>query len=256
MAARPDNPDHPGERFLTTHWSTVLAAADSRHPDSRAALEALCNLYWFPVYARVRHQGIGADAAQDLTQGFFVHLFEKHTLRVARPDRGRFRAFLKTALHYYLANEEEKARAHKRGSGRPPLALDFGDAEQRYRLEPAQTETPETLFEKSWARALLSRALRRLREEMQASNSLARFTKLEPFLVGQSKQGGYRVVAAELGMSESAVRVALHRMRRRFGALVRAEVAHTVDGPDQVDEEVRYLFSVLAAPPRGGFACD
>jgi len=247
MAGQPDNPDSPGGPFLTTHWSTVLAAGDSRNPDSRLALEALCKAYWFPVYARIRHQGFGTDAAQDLTQGFFAHLFEKRVLRVADPDRGRFRAFLKTALRHFLANEAEKTRAHKRGSGKPPLAVDFGEAESRHLAMPANPDTPETLFERNWARALLTRALHCLREEMRASDSLARFAKLEPYLVGQTRHGGYREIAGELGMSESAVRVAVHRMRRRFGVLLRAEVAHTVNGPGEVDEEVRYLFSVLAS---------
>lgn len=225
----------------------MLAAGDSQDPDSRRALETLCESYWFPVYARIRHRGASADEAQDLTQGFFTQLLEKRALRVVHPDRGRFRAFLKTALRHYLANEEERARARKRGSGRPPLALDFADAENRFRLEPANTETPEILFERNWARALLTRSLGLLREEMRASSSLARFVKLEPFLVGQVRPRRYREVAVELGMSESAVRVAVHRMRRRFGSLVRAEVAHTVSSPDQVDEEVRYLFSALAS---------
>jgi RNA polymerase sigma-70 factor (ECF subfamily) len=223
----------------------VLAAGDSQDPDSRNALAALCRTYWYPIYAQVRHLGHDADTARDLTQGFFAFVLEKRTLKVAHPDRGRFRAFLKTSLRHFISHERERAQALKRGGGERLLELDFDSAESQYRVEPAHEQTPEKLFEKRWARTLMQRALDHLREEMAESSAADRFRRLEPFLVERPPHGSYREVAADLDMTEDAVKTAVRRLRQRFGKLLRIEVARTVEDPGDVDEEIRYLFSAI-----------
>jgi RNA polymerase sigma factor (sigma-70 family) len=234
-----------GGRFSTTQWSLVLTAGDSQSPDSREALATLCEIYWYPIYALVRHLGSDPDRAQDLTQGFFTELLERRFFKVAKSERGRFRSFLKTALHHYLSHERDRARARKRGGGKRPLALDFDDAESRYRLEATDNQTPDKLFERRWARAMLTRAIGRLREETRASADEDRLLRLVPFLTGETPHPTYAQVAAELGSSESAVKSAVHRMRKRFGKLLRDEVAQTVGDPKEIDEELRHLFAVL-----------
>jgi RNA polymerase sigma-70 factor (ECF subfamily) len=232
--------------FATTRWSLVLAAGDSQRSDFHDALAALCESYWYPIYVHLRQLHHDPDTARDFTQGFFTHLLDRHALKVASPERGRFRAFLKTSLHNYLSNERHRAHAAKRGGGRRDLSLDFDDAESRYALEPVERETPETVFERSWARTILTRALEHLREEIDASDAADRLKRLEPCLLGD--QGpSYRELAAELDMTEAAVKVAVHRMRRRFGMVLRAEVARTVADPAAIDAEIRQL---LKTAPR------
>jgi RNA polymerase sigma-70 factor (ECF subfamily) len=234
-----------GKAFSTTRWSLIVAAADSRHPDYRRALEELCGAYWYPVYAFVRRSGRDPDASQDLTQGFFFQLLEKHTLKAADQERGRFRSFLLAALKFYVSNEQDRARAQKRGGGRAPISLDADTAEKQYRLEPAEEQTPETLFERRWALTLLERVLDGLREELKRSANPERSLRLVGCLTAEGSTGRYKHLAAELEMSESAVKVAVHRMRRRFGELLREEVAQTVRGPEEVDDEIRHLFAVI-----------
>jgi len=231
--------------FPTTQWSAVLAAGDSRNPEAPGALAELCRTYWYPVFAEIRQAGHDAESAEDLTQGFFAHFLEKRAIKVADPDRGRFRSFLKTAVRNFLSKERHRAQALKRGGGNPPLGLDFETAESWYRREPADPRTPADVFDQRWARALLTRALHRLREEARAAGNLDRFRMLEPFLTGGAVGAGHKEVAAKLGVTESAVRVAVHRLRRRYGKLLRDEVARTVDDSGQVDEELHYLFSVI-----------
>lgn len=249
-------PDDPRERgggrglFDTTHWSVVLAAGDSGNPESREALAVLCQSYWYPVYVLVLHSGNEPDAARDLTQGFFASLLEKQSLKVATPERGRFRSFLRAAVHNFLANERQRATALKRGGGRTPITLDFDRTDAPARLEPAEDETPLSLYERSWARTLLRRVLDRLRREMASSRDTGRYRRLEPFLTGAPPPGGYAAIAAELEMTEGAVKTAMHRLRRRYGTLLREEVAGTVEDPAAVDEEIRYLFSVIRATKR------
>ncbi|MDH3190899.1 MAG: sigma-70 family RNA polymerase sigma factor [Acidimicrobiia bacterium] len=233
------------DRFSTTEWSLVLAAGDSQAPDSREALASLFQTYWYPIYAHVRQLGERPDRAQDLTQGFFTHLLEDRALSVATPDKGRFRSFLKGVLRHYLSHEWRRERTQKRGGGQPPLALDFLQAESEYKLEPADDQTPERAFEQRWARTLLARVFEQLRGQMAGATGLVRFRRLEPFLTGQPGGESLKQVAAELEMSESAVKVTLHRMRRRFGELLRKEVARTVNEPGEVDREIRYLFEML-----------
>jgi len=234
--------------FETTHWSLVLTAGDAREQSrARAALAELCERYWYPIYAQVRRMRHDPDRAQDLTQGFFTHLLETHALKVATPERGRFRAFLKTSLRHWLSNERHRVQAQKRGGGTSHVSLDFSDAENRFRRDPGHDETPEILFEKAWARTILGRALARLRAEVATSpESRERFVRLERFLGGNSATApSYRSVAVELNMNEAAVKVAVHRLRGRFGDALRAEIAETVADPGEVEAEILYLLSVV-----------
>jgi RNA polymerase sigma-70 factor (ECF subfamily) len=185
------------------------------------------------------------DTAQELTQAFFTHLLEKQVIHLAAPERGRFRAFLKVSLRNYLATERIRARAAKRGGARPPLSIEFKGAESRFRLEPGHQQTPEVDFEKSWARTVLSRALSRLRAEFKEPSARERLRHLEPFLLEQPTDLRYRQVAEVLKTSEAAVKVGVHRLRRRFGRALRAEVADTVNDPGQVDDEIRNLLAVV-----------
>ncbi len=233
-----------GGRFLTTRWSLVLAAGDRGHPDGAAALATLCERYWYPVYVFARRRGRDADEAQDLVQGFFSHLLERGTLGSADPDRGRFRSFLLGAFKYYLSDVAVRAAAQKRGGGVSLQSLDLDDAESRYRLEADPAASPDRLFARRWALELLAHARRRLDAELAAASNPERSRRLARFL---TSSGGarYREVAAELGMTESAVKVAVHRLRRRFGALLREEVAETVEDEARIDDELRFLLSCL-----------
>jgi len=222
-----------------------MQAGDHESPAAQEALQALCQTYWYPVYALIRHLGHDVESARDSAQGFFTFLLEKQVLKVARPDRGRFRAFLKTSLRHYLGHERQRARAQKRGGGQTPLSLDFDEAESRFRLEPSHEQTPEVLFEKRWARTLMTCALERLRQEPANAGDKERIRRLEPFLTGPVVDGAYEEVADALGMTVPAVRTAVRRMRKRYGDYLRAEVARTVSAPGEVDEELRYLFSVI-----------
>jgi RNA polymerase sigma-70 factor (ECF subfamily) len=233
-----------GGRFLTTQWSMVLAAGDSLHPESSQALGDLCERYWYPVYAFARRRGADGDEAQDLVQGFFSHLLERKALRTADPLRGRFRSFLLGAFKFYLADERARAGAQKRGGGVAVHSLDLDDAESRYRLEADDDTNPERSYERRWALEVLANAHRRLAGEAGEASHPERNRRLLAFLT-DSGGGRYREVAEELGMSEAAVKVAVHRLRRRFGGILREEVARTVEDPAKVDDELRFLFAAL-----------
>lgn len=235
------------DRFLTTQWSVVLAAGDASSKDSAEALATLCELYWYPLYAFVRRRGHDPDAAQDLTQAFFARVIEKAYLRDATPTRGRFRSFLLGSLKHFLANEWDHARALKRGGGAVvlPLDVELGQGETRYRLEPADEETPERLFERQWAMALLGRVLARLLEEAEAAGKSAQLDVLKPLLTGEPIDETYAQLGAQLGMSEGAVKVAVHRLRRRMRVLLQEEIARTVEDPRDVEDEIHHLFEVL-----------
>jgi RNA polymerase sigma-70 factor (ECF subfamily) len=235
------------DRFLTTQWSVVLAAGDAASSESAQALATLCELYWYPLYAFVRRRGYDPEAAQDLTQAFFVRVIEKAYLRDATPTRGRFRSFLLGSLKHFLANEWDHARALKRGGGAPMLSLDveLGEGETRYRLEPADDETPERLFERQWALTLLTRVVARLRDEWQQAGKGDRFDALRPALTGEPDAQTYAQVGERLGMSEGAVKVAVHRLRRRVRTLLQEEIARTVEDPGEVEDEISHLFEVL-----------
>ncbi len=234
--------------FATTHWSMVLAAGKGESPDADAALATLCQRYWYPLYAFVRRLGHQPADAQDLTQEFFARLLEKQYLRAADPERGRFRSFLLSAVKHFLSKERDRAKARKRGGGRKVLPLDFEAGESRYSLEPAHEITAEKVYERRWALTLLDQVFARLREEFDRASKRNEFDRLKVYLTGEATALGYRDVAAELGMTEGAVKVAVHRLRRRYRELVREEIAHTVAGPEDVDEELRRLFAALRSP--------
>jgi len=224
----------------------VLAAGRPDAPRYRESLAALCQTYWLPLYVFLRRRGLDAHAAEDHTQAFFARLLEKHDLRRADPQRGRFRTFLLACLKNFVANELDKAQAQKRGGGRQALPLDFDNAESRYALEPAHDLTPEKLFDRQWAMTLLDLALSRLRAEAEQAGKLAPFERLSVLLADRAGHGAYAEAAAALGMTEGAARVAVHRLRRRYRDLLRDEVAQTVADPADVDGEIRDLMAALA----------
>lgn len=230
--------------FATTHWSVVLAASGS---DSKAqsALARLCQTYWYPLYAYVRRRGYGPTDAQDLTQEFFARLLARNWLAQADRARGKFRTFLLAALSHFLANEWDKARAQKRGGAVQLVPLEFHTAETRYIAEPPDPNTPEQSYERRWAVTLLDAVLQRLREEHQAESKTELFEALKPCLVGERQAQPYAELAAKLGLTEGAIKVTVHRLRQRYRQLLRDEIANTVASPEEVDEELRYLSSVL-----------
>jgi len=230
--------------FLTTQWGLVTASSAEEAAEARAALEELYRLYCYPVYAFIRRRGYGRQDAQDLTQDFFVHLLEKGTLGRADPKRGRFRSFLLGALEYFLANAAERASAGKRGGGCQWVFLDDDSAENDYQLAAPEGLTPEKLFEARWAATLVEAALARLRGELESEGKGHIFDKLQGFLLGR-EEASYQQVANALNLSLGALKTAIHRMRGRFRALLREEVARTVATPSEVDEEIRYLRAVL-----------
>lgn len=247
------DPDSPvpvaaADRFATTHWSLVLAAAQRDSPESARALAALCEAYWYPLYAFARRRGHGPEDAQDLTQGFFAALLEKEYLRVADSGRGKFRSFLLTAFQHYISKEHARARAQKRGGNCRHLSLDFEVGESRYTREPAHLATPEKIYQRRWAIMLLDRVLTNLSEEYGRTGKAALFDRLRIFLAGEQSTQPYAQVAAELEMTEGALKVAVHRLRRRYRELLRAEIAQTVERPDDVDDELRQLFDAVRSP--------
>jgi RNA polymerase sigma factor (sigma-70 family) len=232
--------------FTTTRWTLVLAAKRRRDPGGKEAFARLCERYYEPLYSYLRRRGETAEDAQDLTQGFIVRLLEKDVLRHADPARGKFRAFLLTSLKHYAANEHVRAAAAKRGGGEPLLSLDLEAAERRYWLEPRNDLTPERLYDRRWALSVLERALRALRAEFRATGRELFFDAVQGRLAGDAADMPYKEIADRFGMSESGVKVAVHRMRRRYGDLVRAEVADTVQTEAAIDVELRYLLTALA----------
>jgi RNA polymerase sigma-70 factor (ECF subfamily) len=245
---RPKDPLAGASRasFDTTHWSLVLAARRRSDPEqARAALAALCQAYWYPLYAFVRRKGYDADVAQDLVQGFFARLLEKDDLQDVDPAKGRFRSFLMAACAHFLANRRDYERAQKRG-GRPPLSIDAAEAERRYGREPSHTLTPERLFLRRWATTLLDGVLERLQSEMADAGKAGQFEALKPALLGESDAASYRRLGEAAGISEGAARVAAHRMRKRYRELLHEEVGRTLANPEEVEEEIRDLFGALA----------
>ncbi len=243
-------PSRPGAAhraaFPTTHWSVVIAAGRERSPQAEAALEELAQAYWYPIYAFLRREGHAAVEAQDLTQAFFARLLEKNYPAQADRTRGRFRSFLLLTLRHFLADEREHAGAFKRGGGCVVLSLDEDVSEGRYRAEPADLETPETLFERRWAETILARATARLAEEYAASGKAAVYQILQAFQPGERASLSYSQAARQLATSESAVKALIYRMRKRHRELVRDEVAQTVAGAGDVDDELRHLIEVLS----------
>jgi RNA polymerase sigma-70 factor (ECF subfamily) len=234
-----------GRRFVTTQWSLVLAAREAESTAGREALEWLCSLYWYPVFAFVRRRGHSTEEAEDLTQGFFARLIEKGVLADVDRSRGRFRSFLLSACQHYLANERDRACAQKRGGARPPVSIDVADAEQRYGRDLAHGETPEALYERHWALALLAGVLDELRDEYEASGRGRQFDGLKRFLTSEDDAGTYAEAGRDLGMTEGAVKVAVHRLRRRYRETLQATVSATVASPDDVADEIAYCLRAL-----------
>lgn len=241
--ASSDSADSP-RVFATTHWSLVVSAGRKSAAEGGKALAALCLAYWYPLYAFVRRRGYNADDAQDLTQEFFLQLLERDSIQVADPQRGKFRSFLLSSLQNFLANEWRQMQTLKRGGGTKTVSYDLAAGEDRYGREPADLLTPERLFERRWALTLLDAALTRLREEFVAAGKQEQFEQLKEFLGGESGTP-YADAAARLGMTEGAVKVAVHRLRRRCRELLREAIAETVAGPEEVDAELQELFLAL-----------
>jgi DNA-directed RNA polymerase specialized sigma24 family protein len=232
--------------FPTTHWSVVLAAGRERSPQGDAALENLAQAYWSPIYAFLRREGYAAVEAQDLSQAFFARLIEKNYPAQADPAKGRFRSFLLLTLRHFLSDERERAGAAKRGGGCVLLSLDEERSEGRYRKEPADMDTPETLFERRWAETILARAKARLADEYAASGKQAIYQVLGNFQPGEQRSLSYLEAARHLATTESAAKALIHRMRSRHQELVRDEIAQTVASAEDVDDELRHLIAVLS----------
>ncbi len=224
--------------MAASHAESVGAARD--------AFATLCGTYWYPLYAFARRRGYDAEDARDLTQGFFTRLIGKPD--TLRPNRERrFRSYLLGAFKHFLANDWDRERARKRGGGEPSLRLDFDSSERQYRLDPADPRTPETVFEQRWALAVLEGAMRRLQDEYRARGQTDLYDHLKPFLSGEGRRGGYAALGRELSMAEGAVKVAAHRLRRRYRETLRAVVADTVETSGEIDEELRHLLAVVSA---------
>ncbi len=232
-------------QFATTRWSIVVSAGQQASPDSQRALESLCEVYWYPLYIYVRRRVADTNEAQDLTQAFFAKLLEKNYVGSASPDRGRFRAFLLTALKHYLSKQWEKGRAQKRGGGHVPVSFDFQAADSSLTIEPASGLTPEQLYDQQWAIALLGQIMQRLRTEFEESARTDQFEELKGFVIGDHSGKTYAEAAAKLNMTEVAARKAASRMRKRYRELLREEIAQTVSRPEEVDDEIRNLFATL-----------
>lgn len=230
--------------FATTHWS-VVAAAGQDCPAAREALETLCRVYWYPLYAYIRRRGYTPEDAQDLTQGFFAQLLRKNYPARGDPAKGRFRTFLLHNLNHFLLDQRKHAGAVKRGGRQAVISLEQYRPEERYQLEIPDPLTPEKLFDRHWAQTILDRALARLREEFAARDGDTPSRLLEYFEPGAQNALSYQEAAAHFGLSEGAVKSLVHRLRMRHGELVREEVAQTVPALSNVDEELRYLVSVL-----------
>jgi RNA polymerase sigma-70 factor (ECF subfamily) len=231
-----------GGWFKTTHWSVVLDASRNDSPQASAALARLCQIYWQPVYAYIRRLGRGPEDAKDLTQEFFFRLIEKNYLKSLDRETGKFRSFLLVVLKRFLANEWDRANRQKRGGGRQIISLDEMDTELRYLAEPIDDCTPEKAFEQRYARTVLQQVINRLQAEMSGDGKAAFFDELKDFLGGD---GGYSEVAVRCQMNEGALRVAVHRLRRRYREILREEIASTVASPEQIEEEIQHLFLSL-----------
>jgi len=234
--------DGKGRWFTTTSWTNLDAARRTGSPEAKEALERLCTTYWYPLYAYIRRSGRSSQDAEDLTQAFFFQLLEKNYLGAVDRKKGKFRSFLLSALNHFLANEHDFRNAAKRGGGKTIISL---DAEDRYLLEPGSDVSPETIFENRWAGTVMNQARTRLQENYEQENKGALFNALKPYLEGEPSSGDYDPVAEELGMTAGAVAVAVHRLRKRFGDMVKEEISRTVANPAEVEAEMRHLHSIL-----------
>jgi RNA polymerase sigma-70 factor (ECF subfamily) len=232
--------------FATTHWSVVLTA-QSRSPAADEALEKLCSTYWWPLYGFVRRDGYGPEEAQDLTQGFFALLLERHDFDVVRQEKGRLRSYLLVSLKNFLAKARRRELAVKRGEGRALVPLDELLARERADIEPADVLTADRIFERRWALTLLEQVLTRLESEYRSAGNAKLFDCLKEFLSDEPERRSQADVATELGMTENAVKQAFHRLRQRYRQLLRDEIAQTVAVPGDVEDELRHFITVLQA---------
>ena len=233
-------------RFVTTHWSVVLAAKDGSAAQAEAALERLCRTYWWPLYAFVRRRGCGAHDAQDLTQEFFARLLAKDFFRTVDRSKGTFRSFLLASMENLMTKEWRRANAQKRGGEFIFISTDAEFAEQQYLQLQATGLSPEQLFDREWATTLLNQTLKLLQEEFVAAGKGAKFDSLKVFLTGERGACTYAELAGPLETTEAALKMAVSRMRERYGELLRAEIANTVSDPTKVEEELRALFGALS----------
>lgn len=231
--------------FATTHWSVVQQAADPGSPQAVEALEKLCRNYWLSLYSFVRRKGYSPHDAQDLTQGFFARLLRANSFAGVHRDKGKFRTFLLAALNHFLSDQRDLARAEKRGGGRPLVSLDADETEQLYLQLPAADLSPERAFDRRWAVTILEQALKRLRQDYLDSGKQALFDGLKGFLSAEADSGEYERMAPALGMSSGSIAVAVHRLRQRYRECIRLELANTVGGPADLDEEMNHLFASL-----------
>jgi RNA polymerase sigma-70 factor (ECF subfamily) len=231
--------------FQPTDWKTVIDAGGDSSAAAVPALRRLCETYWYPLYAHVRRCGLGAHDAEDLTQGFFAFLLGSEGLKTVDRARGRFRSFLLAAINHFLSNERDRQNAIKRGGKTVILSWDAVEAEQRYGQEPVDSASPDVLFARSWAKALVERVSARLSSEYRGRRQEQTFVALEKFLTCDVDQGEYAVIAPELGMTEGAIRTAVTRLRERFGRLLRAELSRTISDPSELNDELRHIIEAL-----------
>ena len=236
----------PGDIFATTHWTVVLEAGKRHTPQADGALEELCRTYWFPLYAFVRRRGHNKEDAEDLTQTFFARFLAKNYLADLSAERGRFRAFLLASLKHFLANEWDKSQAQKRGGGVVPLSLDWQTADTQFQVAATNEPSPDKAFDREWALALLAQVIGRLQKECAADGKIKLFDQLKIFLTAGKGAGSNVDAAKNLSMDETAVRVAVHRLRKRYRALLREEISQTLADESQVEEEMRALFGAFS----------
>jgi RNA polymerase sigma factor (sigma-70 family) len=232
--------------FTTTHWSVVLEA-QSESPAAQEALEKLCRIYWRPIYTFVQRQGIGPEEAEDITQGFFALLLERRSLNAVHKEKGRLRSYLLGSVKHFLADERRRAMAIKRGKGQRLIPLEELRIDERIEMEPADALTAEMIYERRWASTVLERVLSRLKDEYRASGDAALFDSLKQLLPDEPGAPSQAEIAAQLTMTENAVRQAFHRFRQRYQSLLREEIAHTVATPGDIEDELRHLISVVRA---------
>jgi len=246
MQSDESNPSLP-RRFPTTHWSRIAEACDLAAPGTREALASLCRSYWYPLYLYIRRRGYQADEARDLVQSYFIRLLDGPVLEAADRTKGRFRTFLIADCTRFLSHQRARARALKRGGDRRIVSIDAGEADARYAREPGHDLTPERLYLRAWAVTLLEVVLARLRAEYEQTGRGAVFLRLKEALTGGPEAVPYATIAAELDTTEGAIQAAVYRLRRRYGALLREEIAATVARPDDVEDEIRDLFAALGS---------
>ena len=244
MATESGKPQRTG-RFNETHWTTVLAAGQ-KNSQAKEALQKLCRTYWYPLYVFVRRQGHSRHDAEDLTQEFFARLLTRDDLATVDREKGKFRSFLLASMKHFLANEWDKAQAKKRGGGKQILSINVQDFESKYAMEPAHAITPDKLYDRRWAMTVLEQVMAKLRKEMRAEGKMDQFEQMKIFLAGSKGDVHYSKVAENLGISEIAVKTAVHRLRKRYRLLLIAEIANTVETKQDVEQELRHLLAALA----------